>query len=362
MAWFDQNILIFLLMSLILNGLCSYFWYKKFYRHLGLKSYQAIQRIHLNETPRLGGLIFLICLIGYVMWTDNSESILILKLMLFSLIPIIVTGIKEDLFHNVEPTIRLLSLMFVGWLFLINFKGPLPILIGVPLIEKLIFLHGGMSIFYILGIVGLANGMNLIDGVNGLCGFVALSVLSALMFLSYRVNDITMVTLIFTLIVLLIPFLLINYPYGLIFLGDLGAYSLGCIIAIVTIILFGRHPEISPWNAILILIYPITEVFFTLFRRLLKGSLIFQRDRAHLHLKLFNFLRPHPAYKKIANALVAPILSVLWLYPLISINVIYYKSFFILIAILLFIMFYVLFYSFIPSVKKIKKEYIFSKE
>jgi UDP-N-acetylmuramyl pentapeptide phosphotransferase/UDP-N-acetylglucosamine-1-phosphate transferase len=40
--------------------------------------------------------------------------------------------------------------------------------------------------------------------------------------------------------------MLMNYPYGRIFLGDLGAYSLGLIVSMLTIILFGRHPEISP--------------------------------------------------------------------------------------------------------------------
>jgi UDP-N-acetylmuramyl pentapeptide phosphotransferase/UDP-N-acetylglucosamine-1-phosphate transferase len=355
MLWFNKSILIFMLMSLIINGLISYFWYKKFYRHLGLKSYQAIQRIHLNETPRLGGLIFLICLIEYVIYADTSEGILILKLILSSLIPIIVAGLKEDLFHNVEPIIRLLSLILVGWIFLINLKYPLPNLVGLPFIEKLILLHGGISVFYILSIVGLANGMNLIDGVNGLCGYAALSILCTLMFLSYKINDITMMTSIFTLIVLLIPFILINYPYGLIFFGDLGAYSIGSILAMLTIILFGRHPEISPWGAILILIYPITEVFFTLFRRLIKGSLIFQPDKDHLHLKLFLFLRPHPSYKKVANALVTPILSILWIYPLISFSLIYHKPFFILIAISLFVILYLIFYSSVPSVKKNKK-------
>jgi UDP-N-acetylmuramyl pentapeptide phosphotransferase/UDP-N-acetylglucosamine-1-phosphate transferase len=362
MLWFDQGVLIFILMSLILNGLISYLWYKKFYRHLGLNSYQAIQRIHLNETPRLGGLIFLTCLAVYVIFADTSESILILKFILLSLIPIIVVGAKEDLFHNVEPAIRLLSLLLVGWLFLINLKYPLPNLVGLPFIEKLILLHGGISIFYILSIVGLANGMNLIDGVNGLCGYAALSILGALMFLSYKMNDITMVTSIFTLIVLLIPFMLINYPYGLIFLGDLGAYSLGSILAMLTIILFGRHPEISPWGAVLILIYPITEVFFTLFRRLIKGNLIFQPDKAHLHLKLFLFLRSHPSYKKVANALVTPILSALWMYPIITIGLIYYKSFFILIAISSFFILYLIFYLFVPSVKNNKKRIGISKE
>ncbi len=57
MQWFDPLIILFMVMSLGLNGLVAYLWHKKFYQKLGLKTYQAIQRIHLNETPRLAGLI-----------------------------------------------------------------------------------------------------------------------------------------------------------------------------------------------------------------------------------------------------------------------------------------------------------------
>jgi len=354
MHWFDPFILIFMGMSLALNGLVAYLWHKKFYRNLGLKTYQAIQRIHLNETPRLGGLIFILSLTSFVAFSNANEAIQLFKIILISLIPIIFVGIKEDLFHNVEPAIRLLALLFVGWLFRAQFTGPLPVLTDVPLIGKLLLLQGGISIFYILGMVAVANGMNLIDGVNGLCGAVALSILSALLFLSYKTADITMLSLIFSVILLIMPFMLMNYPYGRIFLGDLGAYSLGLILSMLTIILFGRHPEISPWGAVLILIYPATEVVFSLLRRMVKGVSIYHPDTAHLHLKLFHFLRPQPHYKKIANALVTPALCGLWLFPLLSIIWVYQKSLFIWIAVILFIAIYGLLYVLIPSIQKKK--------
>jgi UDP-N-acetylmuramyl pentapeptide phosphotransferase/UDP-N-acetylglucosamine-1-phosphate transferase len=352
MQWFDFNVLIFMGMSLVLNGLIAYLWHKKFYRKLGLKSYQAIQRIHLNETPRLGGLVFILSLASFVMYTSNEESIQLFKLILICLIPIIVIGLKEDLFHNVEPAIRLLSLLFVGWLFRAQYTGPLPVLTGIPFIKKLILLQGSISIFYILGMTAIANGMNLIDGVNGLCGAVALSILSALLFLSYKTADIAMLFLIFSLILLIIPFMLMNYPYGLIFLGDLGAYSLGLIGSMLTIIFFGRHPEISPWGAVLILIYPATEVTFSLLRRIVKGVSIYHADTAHLHLKLFHFFMPQPQFKKIANALVTPALAGLWLFPLLALTWVYHKPFFIWIAIILFIAIYFLIYALIPNVQK----------
>jgi len=351
MQWFDANVLIFMGMSLVLNGLIAYAWHKKFYRKLGLKSYQAIQRIHLNETPRLGGLIFILSLVSFVIYSPPNESIQLLKIILLSMIPIIFMGVKEDLFHNVEPAIRLLTLLFVCWLFRVQFTGPLPILTDVPFIGKLLLFQGGISIFFILSMVAVANGMNLIDGVNGLCGAVALSILSALLFLSYKTADITMLSLIFSVILILIPFMLMNYPYGRIFLGDLGAYSLGLIISMLTIILFGRHPEISPWGAVLILIYPATEVVFSLLRRMVRGVSIYHADTAHLHLKLFYFFRPQLHYKKIANALVTPVLSGLWLFPLLAITWIYQKPVFIWIALILFIGLYGLLYALVPKVK-----------
>jgi UDP-N-acetylmuramyl pentapeptide phosphotransferase/UDP-N-acetylglucosamine-1-phosphate transferase len=356
MQWFDPFILIFMGMSLALNGLVAYLWHKKFYRNLGLRTYQAIQRIHLNETPRLGGFIFILSLAAFVAFSNTNESIQLLKIILICLIPIIFMGIKEDLFHNVEPAIRLLALLFVGWLFRAQFLGPLPVLTDIPFIGKLLLLQGGISIFYILSMVAVANGMNLIDGVNGLCGAVALSILGALLFLSYNTSDITMLSLIFNVILLLIPFVLINYPYGRIFLGDLGAYSLGLILSMLTIILFGRHPEISPWGAVLILIYPATEVVFSLLRRMVKGVSIYHPDTAHLHLKLFHFFRSQPHYKKIANALVTPALAGLWLFPLLLLTWVYQKPLFIWITIILFVILYGFLYAVVPNVQKKKKK------
>jgi UDP-N-acetylmuramyl pentapeptide phosphotransferase/UDP-N-acetylglucosamine-1-phosphate transferase len=352
MQWFDPFVLIFIGMALVLNIGVAYLWHKKFYRNFGLKTYKAIQRIHLNETPRLGGLIFILSLTSFVAFSNTNESIHLLKIILICLIPIVLIGLKEDLFHNVKPVIRLLALLFVGGLFRAQFKGPLPILTDIPLIGKLLLLQGGISIFYILSMTAIANGMNLIDGVNGLCGAVALSILSALLFLSYKTADITMLSLIFSMILFLIPFMLMNYPYGRIFLGDLGAYSLGLIVSMLTIILFGRHPEISPWGAVLILIYPVTEVVFSLLRRMVKGVPIYLPDTAHLHLKLFHFFRPQPHYKKIANALVTPALSSLWLFPLLTISWVNPKPLFIWIAIILFITLYFILYTLVPNVQK----------
>ncbi len=354
MQWFDSSIFIWLAISLALYSLVAYLWHKKLYIKLGLKNYQAIQRIHIDEVPRLGGFIFIISFIGYISFSDPSESIALAKLILLSLIPILIIGLKEDLFYNVSPLARLISLFFVGWLFTKHFIGPFPNLDGVPFVGKLIPYQGCITLFYILSMTAIANGMNLIDGVNGLCAAVIFTTLSALLFLSYKTTDIIMLPLIFNLILLLIPFILFNYPFGRIFLGDLGSYSLGLILSMLTIILFGRHPEISPWGAVLILIYPSTELIFSMLRRAIKGDSVYKPDNAHIHIKLFQFFSSQSAYMKIANALITPVLTVLWIFPLLAITWAYQKSFFIWIAIILYIVFYGLLYWVVHNLQKFK--------
>ena len=53
-----------------------------------------------------------------------------------------------------------------------------------------------------------------------------------------------------------------------------------------------------------------------------------------------------------ANALVTPILSPLWLFPLIAISWFHQKPLYILIAVILFITLYGLLYVLIPEVQK----------
>jgi UDP-N-acetylmuramyl pentapeptide phosphotransferase/UDP-N-acetylglucosamine-1-phosphate transferase len=356
MTWFDPCILNWLVLSFVLNGLVVYAWHKKFYSKIGLNTYQAIQRIHLNETPRLGGLIFILSLVGFVTQCHLGEGSKILRVILISLIPALLVALKEDLLHDVEPAMRLLSLILAGWLFRVSYTGALPTMTEVPFVGELVLLQGGVTLFYILSIVTIANGMNLIDGVNGLCSSVALSILSALLFLSFKTGDTVMLSAVFSVMLLIIPFILFNFPFGKIFLGDLGAYSLGLILSMLTIILFGRHPEISPYVAVLTLIYPVMEIIFTMVRRTLRGASVFRPDTLHLHLKLFFFLRPKPAYKKIANALVMPTLSVLWVFPLLAVTWTYQKPFFVVAAIVIFVGLYISLYVMLPNIQKKKKK------
>lgn len=338
--WLNETLIFWIVSTFILNNLIIFAWGKKLYFYLGLSQYKGIQRIHESETPRFGGIIFLIGVFGYALSSPSSETINILKQLLFFLVPTLLISLKEDLYHNVEPTIRLMMLLFSAWLFKSIYQGPLPNLDNIFLINKLTLMPGGLAFLLILGMVSISNGMNLIDGVNGLCAATFLSSLFALLFLAFSVRDTTLITAILILIVFIIPFVIFNYPYGKIFLGDLGAYSLGMLISMLTIILFGKHSQLSPWIALIILIYPIAEVVFSFTRRVFRGVSTFLPDTDHLHLKLFYFLKSKSRYKTIANPLVAVFLIFFWIYPLVTIFWLYQEPYLIKIALIFYFIVY----------------------
>lgn len=347
--WFDKTLIFWIVLTFILNYLLIFAWKKKLYLYLGLTKYNGIQRIHKIETPRFGGIVFITGVLGFAFSSPSSEAINLLKLLLFFLLPTLFISFKEDLFHNVEPISRLIMLLFSAWLFRAFYQGPLPNLDTIFLVNKLTMMPGGLFFLLILGMISISNGMNLIDGVNGLCVATSLSSLLTLLFLAYRVADAIIIAIILVLIIFLIPFIFFNYPYGKIFLGDLGAYSLGMLISMLTIILFGKHSELSPWAALIVVIYPAIEVLFSFMRRLLKGVSTFLPDTDHLHLKLFYILKSKSQYKNIANPLVLVFLAFFWTYPLMTIFWIYQDPFLIKIALILFLISYLSVTQFISS-------------
>jgi UDP-N-acetylmuramyl pentapeptide phosphotransferase/UDP-N-acetylglucosamine-1-phosphate transferase len=86
----------------------------------------------------------------------------------------------------------------------------------------------------------------------------------------------------------LLGFLIWNYPRGLIFLGDGGAYLIGFWIAELSVLLTARHPEVSKWFPLLLCCYPIFETLFTIYRRLiLKRTHPGMPDALHLHQLIY---------------------------------------------------------------------------
>jgi UDP-GlcNAc:undecaprenyl-phosphate GlcNAc-1-phosphate transferase len=335
--WINPNIYIVFLNSCLTYLLIYKFW-KYFYKRLGLKKYKNIQRIHLFEVPRFGGVVIFINIVILIFLIKNNDVQSLLGKITLAFFPAFLISLKEDIFYNVRAVWRFLSLFLASAIFL-SFNFSILPSFNIPMLDVYSNSHLGFLI-YCFSIVAVANGSNLIDGVNGLCSFVFLIIFSCIIFLSYSVQDISIMICASFFIFQILSFIIFNYPRGIIFLGDTGAYLLGFSASTLLFLLFSRHQQLSAINGLIILIYPITEILYTVLRRFLSRVPIYKPDRKHLHLLIFEFLRPIGRLKKYSNNAVTPILAFLWSFPIIVLPFIYKNISYQFLAFFVFLLMY----------------------
>jgi UDP-N-acetylmuramyl pentapeptide phosphotransferase/UDP-N-acetylglucosamine-1-phosphate transferase len=247
------------------------------------------QKFHQKVIPRIGGLgIAFGYLVGVFadVWI-NPPITNFLTFITLSAIPIFVAGIAEDLTKSVGIKIRLSAAFLSGLLFLYLFDIH-TIRLEIPIIDTLMG-HSIVAIcFLAFAIAGLSNAYNIIDGFNGLASMVAVIATIGILYIAFKVQDPLVINLSFIIIGSIIGFFIWNYPKGHLFLGDGGAYLIGFLIGLTSILLVVRNPSVSSWFALMVNAYPIFETLFTIWRRM-----VHQRrspglpDGAHFHSLIY---------------------------------------------------------------------------
>jgi len=157
----------------------------------------------------------------------------------------------------------------------------------------------------VLAVAGIANAINIIDGFNGLASVVSICMLLSLAYVALQVNDSFILVAALLMAGAITGFLIWNYPVGLIFLGDGGAYFIGFMLGELTLMLVMRNPEVSTWYAVLLLIYPAFETLFSAYRRaFIQGKSPVMPDGIHLHSLIFRRIVQWTVGRKEAKALM----------------------------------------------------------
>ncbi len=308
------------------------------------KSKKQIQNIHIVETPRIGGLIIFIHFFFYIYFFEKNLIFIFLISLLF-----LMPAFYEDLNYSIQPLIRLILI----------FTGSLLIILNLESLPQFQFIFNSLLnnnyfqiIFFTICLATVINGQNIIDGTNGLSALTGISIFGSLLYIGLYVNDHQLINISIIIINLLICFLLFNYPFGRIFLGDCGSYFIGLLGGYLTIYTFGKYPELPSWSAIVILYYPCQEVVFSYFRKIINKTSPFAADNLHLHLKIFYLIQSNKTNSKLFNALVAPFLSILWISPLALIPFAIQNHLLAILAVILLSFIYVFLYLSIPEPKK----------
>jgi hypothetical protein len=113
-----------------------------------------------------------------------------------------------------------------------------------------------------LVIAGFVNAINIIDGFHGLASGSVIAFLAGIAGLAWLAQD----AMVFRWCLLgagaTLGFLVWNWPWGRIFLGDGGAYLLGFWVVFLGLMIPHRTPEISPMAPVLVGIYPVVETVY----------------------------------------------------------------------------------------------------
>ena len=249
------------------------------------KDFIKPQAFHETPVTRSGGvaviLSFSIFLIIYNLLYDQ-----VLYDYIFICYSVFLVGFLDDLRININPFKRLMIMIFLVFTFILI----LPIKISnidVPFLNLLMSSHIFSSIFVLLCFLFIINGANLIDGFNGLLTINLIIINGILTYINFNNGNLEFSILLISQVIILFSFLLFNFPSAKIFLGDSGAYTLGAMTGLNTIITNNLNPSISSFFFCTLLFYLFFEVFFSFLRKILEKKSPIHPDDKHLHMLSF---------------------------------------------------------------------------
>jgi len=257
------------------------------------------QKIHQFPVPRVGGLGIAVglCMGAFAGFLLGGTTYpLILKLLL-SASPVFIAGFLEDLTKRVSVRMRLnasfASAGMAAWLLGAHLSK-----LDTPGLDAVISVAPLSILFTCFAVGGITHAVNIIDGLNGLAAGCVALMLTGLAIIAWQVGDIEVMKLCLWGVAALMGFLILNFPFGRIFLGDGGAYLAGFWLAECGILLLNRNPTVSTWAVLLCCVYPFWETIFSIYRRhVLNRVSSGSPDMIHFH---------HLVYSHISRTQVSP--------------------------------------------------------
>lgn len=258
----------------------------------------AIQSAHKGFIPRVGGVAIYFSILGMIPLLtfgfiplnvffdlDSNE----ITLLISTAIPVFLIGTAEDFGYYMSPKSRLFASALSGLLVIVFFKVWITKL-GIRGLDSLLLIGPAGIIFTLFAAVGVVNAFNLIDGLNGLSSYISISTAISLSIIAFEVHNPQISIFLVLLTTSILGFLMLNFPFGKIFLGDGGAYLLGHLLVWSSILLINYEPSISPFAILLIFFWPVADTGLAIWRRWKLGIPTDRPDRLHFHQLVMRFL------------------------------------------------------------------------
>ena len=254
--------------------------------HSGDHDFSKPQKFHAVAVPRIGGLgivLGLVAAAAVMKWKQGAEAGDFAFLLMACAAPAFVAGFVQDFTEAITPRGRLLATGASALLAFFVLDAGIRYT-AIPGLDWIVSFGIGSLLVTMFTVAGIANAINIIDGFNGLASMCVMLMLAAVGYVAFEVGDSLIGVLALAGVGAVLGFFIWNFPSGLIFLGDGGAYFLGFFVAEVSILLLVRNDSVSPLFPLLVCFYPAFETLFSMYRRLLlRQQPAHMPDGIHLH-------------------------------------------------------------------------------
>lgn len=275
--------------------------------HSGDHDFSKPQKVHVVPVPRIGGLGIVLAMAAMVLWwrlVGEPDGFWTLLVLLGCAAPAFLSGFIQDFTEAVTPRGRLLATAASAVAAFYWLDTGL-VQTDIPGLDWVVGFTLGSLALTVLTVAGIANAINIIDGFNGLASMCVMLMLGAVAYVAFQAGDTLVGSLALAAIGAVAGFFLWNFPAGLIFLGDGGAYFIGFVLAELSLLLLKRNPdEVSPLFPLLVCIYPVFETLFSIYRRrFLRAKPPSLPDGIHLHSLIYRRLMRWAVGNRSAKAL-----------------------------------------------------------
>jgi len=262
---------------------------------LGAVDHPETRRIHLESTPRLGGLAIIFGF-GFplLLLAGNrhaaalvSKNIDYLCAVLAAGALIVALGVYDDVLGADAP--RKFTIQAGAAVILVAFGFRFDFVSLAGSVINLGFLASVVSVVWIVGVI---NAMNFIDGMDSLATVVAITIAAAFLVIGIIRSDIFSLVIMTALTGSLLGFYPWNKPPAKIFMGDTGSMFIGLLLAAGSIVRPTKAPTaLIIGGPMLALALPVLDTLIVMKQRfsdphesmLARVGRMFSADKRHIH-------------------------------------------------------------------------------
>ena len=246
---------------------------------LGVTAAPNTRNIHTRHVPLMGGAAIYIGFVLSVLLFSPPDHLRELGAIVAGTTLLALIGYLDDRRH-ISPRLRLL--VMVAAAIIASLAGVQIRLFNLAVVDI------SLTVFWI---VALINAINWIDNMDGLAAGTSAITAGVFLLLALSQGQILVSMLAAAIFGSALGFLIYNFNPSSTFMGDMGAYTLGFVLAILAIKLkFAAQPVNVTWMVpVFVLALPILDINLAILTRVLERRPLMLASKDHVSHRILSF-------------------------------------------------------------------------